>query len=57
MRTLKDNCSKLGYSLAYKKAQFARFDDPENRTRCVCVGFHESVKLAEEWKFLAIAEQ
>ena len=56
LRTLKDNCSKLGYSLAYKKVQFARFGDPENRTRCVCVGFHKSVTLAEEWKFPTIVE-
>ena len=57
LRTLKDNCSKLGYSLAYRKVQFARFGDPENRTRCVMVGFHKSVNLAEEWKSPTMSEQ
>ena len=56
LRTLKENCSKLGYNLAYKKLQFAKFGDPENRARCVMVGFHDSMQLAEEWKFPAVTE-
>ena len=57
LTTLVANCKKLGYKLAYKKVQFAKFGDPENRSRCVMVGFHNTVQLPEEWKFPEVTEQ